>query len=329
MLERLEALPGVESATAATSVPLTGRASRSGHRLQDRFEAGKNRMPFVFEVTRIPPGYFETMGIPLLRGRDFVRADVEARRAVVVVNRSLAERFWPNENPIGERIFPGTPEEGQEWFEVVGVVGDVRGERLTLDPDPSVYYPWVGPLSEESDADGPLEQTVVLRTDGDPRRLIDAVQDSVWEIDPEIPLAEIETLEQLVRRARIQMTFLTVMLLLAAGVSVSLAAVGTYGVISQLVAQRRTEIGVRMALGARRRDVHALVLREGLTLALAGGACGIAASAALVRLMLSLPIPSTRPSSRWGRSVVVSLLACAVPAHRAAAVPPAVALREE
>lgn len=331
LLSRLAALPGVEAVGSTTIAPLTGRGSGSGHRLADRVREGEMEVPIVFSVQLVSPEYFAAMGIPLVAGRALERADFENASGKVVVNRALAERHWPGESAIGKRVFPGTPEEGQEWLEIVGVVGDVRHQTLTDEPPTTIYYPWVTPMEEFF---VPRSQTVVVRTAGSPQALADAVQQTVWSLDPDLPLAEVRTLDELVRRARSRLAFTAVMLLLAAGVAVALGLVGTYAVISFLVAQRTSEIGVRKALGAQQRDVLGLVLRDGLLMAGAGTLLGLGAAFALSRGLESV-LYDVEPYDPLTYAVVpvvllaVAILACLVPARRASRIDPAVALRNE
>lgn len=331
LLERLTAIPGVESAATASSIPLTGRGNGSGHRFASLIRPDDDGMPLVFSVQTVSPGYFHTLGVPLLEGRTLVRADWESRRCAVVVSETVARRHFPDQSIVGQRIFPGTPDEDQPWCEVVGVVGDVRAEGLTEDPPPTVYYSWV---PSENDMWSARAQTIVLRTSGVPEALLPLVRQTVWSLDADLPLAEVETLDDLVRRSRARSAFTAILLLLAAAVAVILGAVGTYGVISYLVAQRRSEIGIRMALGARRADVLGMVLSEGLLLTALGTAAGLALAAVLAR-GLDAVLFGVSPWDPLTFALVpvllalVATLACLVPARRAAGIAPTVALRHE
>lgn len=330
ILERVRSAPGVRAAASTTTLPLSGRASASGYRLKDLVDRGENELPIVFDTAFVSPGYFEAMGIPLDRGRTFETADFADRRRSLVVDRTVAEKYWPGEDPIGRRIFPGTPEADEEWFEIVGVVGDVRIRSLTDDRFGTVYSPWTGPEDMDFNV---ASQSIVVRGEGDPAALLDGVRRAVWEVDPSMPLAEILTLDELVRRARGQAAFVALLLAVAAAVALSLAAVGTYGVLAYLVARRRVEFGVRRALGAQRGDVVRLVLREGLVLAAVGGAIGWLAGAGGSRALVALlyrvqPLDPVVFAAVPMLLLAIAVLACALPARRAASVAPVEALRE-
>ena len=332
LLERLAALPGVESAASSDAVPLTGRRSKSGHRTKDNVDRGQAEVPTVFVTQQISPDYFTAMGIPLVEGRPLERADFDRSSHAVVVSRALAQREWPGQSAVGKRIFPGTPRDGERWFEVVGVAGDVRNEGLEEPPSLVVYYPW---LSNMEDLWLPRAQTVVLRTSmADPKSLMDAARQVVWSLDGDLPLAEVATLQELVDQDRSRHGFAALLILIAAGLALTLGAIGTYGVISYLVSQRTGEIGVRMALGARRRDVLGLVLREGLILAGTGCVIGLTAAAALSRF-LEASLYEIDPLDPVTFSVVplvlftVATIAGLVPARRAAGTDPMPALRHD
>ena len=332
LLERLAALPGVESVASSSFVPLSGRRSKSGHRMKEEVDRGEGSIPTVFVSQQISPGYFATMGIPILQGRALERADFDRRSNAVVISRALAERHWPNRSPLGQRLFPGTPETDDLWFEVVGVAGDVRNEGLEEPPSLVVYYPW---LSKMEDLWLPHQQTVVLRMSmDDPKESMHAVRQAVWSLDGDLPLAEVATLDELVDRDRSRHAFAALLILIAAGLAMTLGAIGTYGVISYLVTQRTGEIGVRMALGARRQDVLGLVLREGLILAGVGCVVGLVGAAALSRF-LEASLYEIDPLDPVTFSVVplvlfvVAAIAGLIPARRAASTDPMVALRHD
>lgn len=331
ILQTVEAVPGVRSAVSATTVPLTRSNSASGHRLEDHPQ--ENDMPLVFGVNYVSPGAFETLGVPLLAGRGIEADDWRQRKPVVVVSQALAEHYWPGESAIGKRIFPGTPseEDGTDWFEVVGVVGSVRVESLTDEPQETVYYAWRTPIDEQPT---PRGQAIVVRTDVRPESVADSVRQAVWNIDPDLPVAEIRTLDEIVRGARASTAFTALMLLIAASVAVVLGAVGTYGVIAYLVAQRTGELGVRLALGASRSNILGLVLKEGLVLSVAGASVGLAAAFFLVRGLDSVLYEVSPHDPLTFVAVPLLLLtvacvACLVPARRASNTDPVVALRHE
>ena len=331
LLQTIEAVPGVRSAASMTTVPLTQSNSASGHRIEDHPQ--ENDMPLVFGVNNVSPGSFETLGIPLLEGRGIEADDWRQRKPVVVVSRSLAEHYWPNDSALGKRIFPGTPseEDGTDWYEIVGVVGSVRVENLTDEPQETVYYAWKTPIDEQPT---PRGQAIVVRTDVRPEAVTEAVRQAVWSLDPDLPVAQIQTLDEIVSNARASTAFTALMLLIAASVAVVLGAVGTYGVIAYLVAQRTGELGVRLALGASRSNILGLVLKEGLLLSVGGAAVGMVAAFFLVLGLDSVLYEVSPRDPLTFVSVPVLLLsvaviACLVPARRASKTDPVVALRHE
>ena len=329
LLERLEALPGVEEAASSTVLPLSGRDFGSGHRSPESRQGREQVVPTIFAVQSVSPGYFSTLGVPILAGRALERADYENRTGRVVVSQAVAQTLWPGENAVGKRIFPGSPEDEAGWLEVAGVAGDVRREGLIDVERGVIYYPWLNPVE---DLWSVRSQSMVLRFAGDPDALMQAVRQAVWALDPDLALAEIRSLESLLQRARARMAFTALMLAVAAAVALTLGAVGTYGVIAFLVAQRTSEIGIRIALGARRSDVMRLVLHEGLLLATAGSAVGLLAAAALTSgldafLYEVAPHDPATFAAVTALLLAVVVLACLAPARRAAVVDPVRTLR--
>ena len=330
VVDGLRALPGATAAAAASTVPLGGERSGSGHAVEGRPPA-EGEVPPVLTWKRILPGYFEALGIELVEGRAFDRLDGERGAAVVVVSRSTAQAQWPGRSAIGRGIRPGGPPgEGEEWFRVVGVVDDVREVALHEDPPRMAYYPAAGVVNGE---DVPAAMRYVVRA---PRAagLAGAVREVVRRLDPTLPIADVETLETLVGRARGERAFVMVLLAAAAGLALLLGAVGLYGVVSYTVAQRRREIAVRVAVGAQGPDVRRLVLTEAGATALTGAALGIGAAAALTHRLRAL-LFETDPLDPAVFVAVptllagVCLLASWLPARRAARVDPLTALRVE
>lgn len=328
--EKLGALPGVRSVGAVDYLPLTGSASGSGHTFED-FPLGEDDVPVIFFTNFTDSGYLEAMGIPLLEGRYFEPSDHRLGRKVAVVSETLAKRYWPNASALGHRLSPGKQDE-TGWFEIVGVVADVHHESLQIEPRGTVYYPMRGPKGENV-----LGNNVcfVLRIGGDhPDALAAEARSTIWEIDPNVPITHVLTLEQIVEESRAEMAFSMSLLLLASVLAVLLGAVGTYGVISYVVTQRTQEIGLRMALGALRGQVRSMVLRDGLLTILPGLAIGLIAAFGVTRFMSSLlfsvsPLDPQSfllaPALLLAIAVVSSLL----PAERASRVNPLEALREE
>ena len=342
LLERVRALPAVTEAGAAAALPL-GNSSRSGTAFEDH-PLGPDEIPPLIRNTLVTEGYFDAMGIPLLAGRTFEPGDAERRTGAAVVNRALAERFWPGENPLGKRL-RGWDDEGRgdPWYTVVGVVGDVRSEGLDREAPAEIFYPVLGPLrAREGGPEEPRFQEpwtarsmdLVVRADGDPMALADAVRARIRELDPHLPMVGVELLERKLDASLARTAFTLVMLLLAAAVALLLGTVGLYGVIAYAVARRRRELGVRMALGARRRDVGGLVIRQSVVLGAMGVALGLVAAVATLRLLETLlyGVGAADPVTLAAASAVllaISVAAAWLPAHRAASTEPQEILRGE
>src|SRR5262249_41277133 len=270
-------------------------------------------------------GFFETLGIPLTRGRLFGPEDTPAAPARVVVNEALVRRFFPSEDPIGKRVtFDNPQSKSAAWLTIVGVVADTRRGGISRPPWAELY------LSLTQSADRRL--TLLVRTAGDPATMARAVQEQVWTIDRTQPTASIRTLEDLLARGQANRRFTAMMLGVFAGVALLLAIVGIYGVIAYSTAQRTHEIGVRRALGATRADVLWMVIRDGVRLGVVGVVIGIAAAAAASRLLSGLVFgvsthdPLTFIALPAGL-VLVAVLASWIPARRALLVEPVKALR--
>jgi predicted permease len=327
---RLRALPGVQSVGTVDTLPLTGSATGSGHSIED-FPLGENDLPPVFITSFADSGYQEALGFPLLEGRFLEAADHREQRRVVVVNETIARRYWPDSSKggaLGRRISPGRAED-QGWYEIVGVVGDIRHESIQSEPIAMVFYPIRGP-------DGQIvigtNLSLVIRGGASPESLAEPARKAVWSIDPNVPITHLLTLEELVRDARAPMAFSMSLLLVASALAVLLGAVGTYGVVSYVASQRTQEIGVRMALGALRSQVRSMILRDGLTTAIPGLLIGLLGALALTRTMSSL-LYSVSALDPWSFVLApILLLAVAVvssllPAERVAKVNPLTALR--
>ena len=334
LLERVRALPAVVEAGTVTLLPLTGGGSNSAHTFED-FPLPPDAVPPIIAVRFATPEYFQAMGIPLLAGRTLSPVDPARPTNEIVVSAALAERFWPGKSALGRRIVQGLKQEGNEWSEIVGVVGSVRDEGLHEKPFEAIYYPLrrIMPVEEEGEW-VPRNFTLVVKVEGEPMDAAAAVREAVWGLDRNLPLAQMRTMEEVVKRSTARTSFTMLLLLVAAAMAVLLGAVGNYGVISYVVSQRTREIGVRMALGAARGDVAGLVLRQGLWMALGGVAIGLAAAFALTRLLRALlfEVSPTDPATFGAVSVVlvaVALLASYLPARRAASVDPLEAIRYE
>ena len=337
VLEGVRRIPGVTSAAGSTMPPLQGAISMNflieGRPAPPPETAGGAQQSAAY--TAITSNYFKTMKIPILRGRDFDDRDNLAGNLVVIVNQSMAKRFWPNEDPIGKRIaFDLVPNERAR--EIVAVVGDTRLSRGQRQPGPIVYAPhqqqdahWVGPNL------GPRAgMYFVLRTNGDPAGLIPSVRQAIAEVDRNKPLSYVRTVEQTLDQ-QVQYIRVYVLLLGVFGaIAAVLAASGIYGVMAYNVAQRTHEIGIRMALGASAGQVLGLVLRQAVVLIGIGLALGLAGSLALTRVIVQQlwGVTPTDPLTFACVSLflaMVALAACFIPTRQAARVDPTVALRSE
>ena len=326
LLSRLEALPGVRSASAVLPLPLSNDRMRISFETEGRPMARGDLPASEYRATGL--NYFRTMGIPLLAGRDFSERDDKKSTAVIIVNEAFAQKFFPGEDAIGKHIKPGisTDETKPVWREIIGVVGNVKHLRLGAAPDPEYYVPH---------AQLPFDSmTIVVKTDGDPRGLISAVQSEVRTLDRDLPVYSVKTLEEYVAGAVAQPRFNTLLLASFAALALILTAVGLYGVMSYSVTQRSHEIGIRMALGARQQDVLKMVVRQGMTLTAVGLSVGLVGAYFLTRLMATLlfGVSATDPITFATIAVLLSgvaLGACLVPARRATKVDPMIALRYE
>jgi predicted permease len=322
LLNRVRALPGVQDAGITTGLPAAGRQRN------DTFIITENpplpRGQVIDALTRfVDPGYFSTMQIPLVEGRTLLPDERLDLAQSVVVNRALVRKYFPSENPIGKHIL--TDAVSSQSLRIVGVVGDTRDE-IALAPYPVIYYPLLSGS----------ERAVVLtvRTPGDPTAIALSVQKAIAGIDSSLPVANVLTMDQIVGRSTLDARFEATLLLLFAALSLLLAMVGVFGVLSFLVAQRTGEIGIRIALGAQREQVLRLMLFDGLQPAVYGLVLGLAASAGVARLIQSM-LFGTRPFDPAVFAAVaatllsVAALACLVPAWRASRLDPMQALRTE
>ena len=320
LLRRVESLPGVEAAGVVTSLPIKDDL---GHMTYITEQPGAVKV-----VPALPrassASYFRALGMPMVAGREFDGKDLPTSTGVAIINEAMAQASWPGEDPIGKRMKMGV--ETQPWLTVVGVVKDIRS-RLGMAPTPQVYLPYT-----QSPAFGPRD--LVLRTRMEPESLAAAVRREVWAIDKDQPVADIKTMEQLLSASIERPRFNTLLFAIFSALALALAGVGIYGVMSYTITQSTHEIGIRMALGARPRDVLKLTMGKGLLLTLTGVAIGLFAAFALTRAMSSLlfGVSATDPLTFALIALLltgVALLACYVPARRATKIDPMAALRYE
>jgi len=334
VIERISALPEVEALGAINHLPLTGFVFSSAVRAEGPPPAGANpleNLPFA-QIGQVTPNYFRTMGIPLGTGRYFTEQDNANAPRVAIVNEAMAKKLFPNEAALGKRIWSpalgmGTVNPNEKFMAtIVGVVGDVKHLGLERDAQPELYIPY------SQNAPGFL--SLVIRTKGDPRDVIAGARHQVATIDASLALYDVMTMERRLSNLVAPRRFTLLLLGVFASLALVLASVGVYGVISYLVAQRSHEVGIRMALGAQKRDVLRLFVGQGMAMVVIGAAIGLLGALALTRVMASLLFGVTPADPLTFACVAsslmsVSLLACYLPARRATKIDPIVALKDE
>jgi putative ABC transport system permease protein len=323
VLDSLQSIPGVRSASVSSGIPF-GAGNYSTHPM---ITTDQSVLPPATAVPidwrSVSPGYFKSMGIPLLQGRDFTDADGPTATPVMIISQATAKKFWGDADPVGHTLRRSA--NPTTAFTIVGVVGDVRSTALTQE-SPALYYPMASRVWALMD--------VVVRTDASPEALLPAIRQKVCELDAELALANVRTMDQWLSNSAAQPRLNTLLLTIFAFVALVIAAIGIYGVIAYSVSQRTREIGVRMALGATPRGVLRLVVGEGMKLALIGIGAGLLGGLALGRTVSSLVfgVPVRDPLTFTAVALAlaaVALAACAIPALRASRVDPMVALRYE
>ncbi len=328
VLDRVAAVPGVRSASGINHLPLAGDLWTFSFTVEGRPAPPQSDPPgAAFRV--VFPGYFQTMRIPTLRGRDFTHHDDASAPGVVAINQSMARRFWPGEDALGRRIRLGGANSKSPWLTVSAVVKDAEQSQWGAAADNEFYFPY-----GQNPEDFQKYLTLVMRTAGDPLAVSGAIQQQIWSMDRDIPIPDVLSMQQVVDRAVWQPRFSTTILSGFAALALLLAAVGIYGVISYGVSQRRNEIGIRMALGARPRDVLRGVLGEAAVLAGVGSIAGLGAAMLLTRYLKSLlyEVSATDPvvlTVAAGILTAIALAAAWLPAHRATQIDPIEALRAE
>ena len=329
VIERVQAVHGVQVVGVATALPVMELGIRSSLTIEGRTEPSPGQPPRLANNRVVSPGYFRALGIPLIEGRLPSTQDSTQVLPVAVINRAMAKRYWSDENPVGKRFrlqASGTP---PPWLTVVGVVGDIHQGGLDTAPVPEFYTPFTQDYP-------PFAVPLVLfvRTDGNPWRLISEVREQIGAVEKNLPVFAIQTMEDVLAQWLAPRRFNLLLMSVFAGVALALAAVGIYGVVSYSVSQRTRELGVRVALGAQPRDLLALVIRQGLVLAVTGVVMGLVVSFGLTRWLATLlfGISATDPitlASVASLFMLVALFACYLPARRAMKVDPMVALSYE
>jgi predicted permease len=323
LLERVRALPGVEAAGATTGLPLSGGGPVLATEVEE-FPTDPDGFPPVFAIRWVTPGYFETMGIPIVSGRTVEPTDHLEQLGTLFISASLKEQFWPNTSTMGKRI-----RAAGAWGEVAGVVGDINAEGLDAPPRQTIYLPVRDSRNLPQRA-----MSLAVRVGGNPSDLVPLLRREVGALDPTLPLSNIETMDDVVGDSMSRTSFTMSLLVLAAFVALFLGSVGIYGVISYVVSQRTPELGVRMALGADGPSVRSLVLKKGMVLAVIGVVLGLVGAAFMSRMLSALLFGISQFDAYTFVAgpivfLAIAALACIIPAQRAAGIDPADALRSD
>jgi putative ABC transport system permease protein len=323
LLGRIRNLPGVTSAGTVSFLPMNGLGSATSFEVVGQPKPPLGQGPSA-TIKVIDGDYFTVLGIPLLRGRLFSEREQQTENHYAVVSDTLARQMFPNQNPIGQRLLVSWNDTGPD--EIIGVVGDTKMVSIDEQISPAIYYPYSRtPYTSE---------TVVVRTAGNPAAVASSLVQAVREIDPDLPVSHLRSMEDVIARSLAQRRIVMLLLAVFAAVALVLATVGIYGVMSYMVSQRTQEIGIRMALGADRGGVIAMVLTHALRLAVIGLAAGCAAAFALTGLLRTMlyDVTPTDPMTFAGVAAIllaVAAVATAVPAMRATRIDPLTALKAE
>jgi putative ABC transport system permease protein len=326
VLERVQSLPGIVAAGYSTSVPLEWKGGTNGFLPEGSVDPKRS---YDANHRQVSAGYLRTMGIPLRRGRHFERTDGARTQPVAIVNEAMAREYWTGQDALGKRFKIGRPSE-HEWITIVGIVGDVRQMGLDAPAKPEMYFPY----SQISDQPWFAPRDLVVRTSTEPTGLVPAIKQAVRTVDPEQPISNIRTFDEILDEEVVQRRLGATLVAAFAGLALLLASLGVYGVLSYFVSQHKAEVGVRIALGASPRDILRLVLGQGMTLALCGVGLGVLGALALTRLVSSLlyGVGATDPATFAAAATLLVFLAgmaCYWPARRAAHVDPTTAMRSE
>ncbi len=322
LLARVAALPGVEAATVASSTPLSSNSGKTIIKIKGRDEGERD----VVGIHSIGPDYFKALRIPLMRGRAFIETDRGGAPRVAIINETAARKFWPDEDPVGKQLWVGVGWGEKEFGEVVGVVSDVKYGKVEEVFEPEIYLPYLQPTESAS--------FVIVRTTNEPEQIVSALRKEIIALDKNAPVYDVMTMRQRSSEATSRTRFSALVLGIFAALAMILSAVGIYGVMAYAVSGRTKEIGIRMALGANRRNVLSLVMRDAIVLTTAGLALGLTGAYAATRVLSSqlYGVETTDTATFAAVSVLLALVALAasyIPARRATKIDPGVALRYE
>jgi len=329
LVDRVKALPGVQAAGVSQFLPLSGRDVSLNFQIEGQPQRDADQPRAKFRV--VSADYFAALGIPLLSGRLINQSDGRRTPKVVLINQLAAERYWPNQNPVGHRILSGVDE--NEWSTIIGVVANVKHAGLDADTDPETYYHYLQ-LPPEVMNFAESTMTLVIRTSADPASMTSAVRGQIRQLDSNLPVFNVKTMQEVVEGSVAQPRFRTLLLTVFAGLALWLAALGLYGVMAYSVSQRINELGVRAALGAQPGDIFKLVVGRGIELAAIGIGIGLVLALACTRLIsrLLFDVSAIDPLTFGGTCLAIlamAVVASLVPAWRAIRVDPVTALRAE
>ncbi len=325
LIERVQRLPGVQYAGAVSGLPLSGQGNSGTTTMDTQSVPPEDTTPEA-DMRTATPDYFKAMGISLVRGRLFAPSDADGAPLVAIIDESLAQTYWPNQDPIGKRLHFGGAQSKSPWRTIIGEVRHVRNRTLEARSRVEVYVPQNQVPSSE--------MTLAVLASGDPMCFVPTIQREVSSIDPDLPVYHVRSMNEVMGESLQRRRLALILLAGFAGLALLLASIGIYGVMSYGVAQRRMEIGVRMALGADRGQVLAMMLRSGMATIAIGLALGIILALALTRLMSDLlfAVKTYDPLALGGAALlllIAALLAVFIPARRATRVNPMSALRYE
>jgi putative ABC transport system permease protein len=328
VIQQTAALPGVSSATASSFLPVSGTGMALYFNIQGR--PPKNNDYSLANYRAVSPDYFAALKIPLKQGRLFQASDRENEPTVVIINSTLARTFFPDSSPLGQHLqIGGLPNEVNPWMEIVGVVGDVK-QALASEAATELYIPY-----RQSDKIRPvLSMSLIVHTGSDPLALANSLRRVVHDVDPNQPVVKIRTMDENIADSLSQPRFRTILLTIFAGIALVLAAIGIFSVMAYSVAQRTREIGVRIALGASRRQIFRLILEYSIRLTIIGLVIGMIATLVLTRYVSTFlfHVTSYDPITLIGMAMVIMLIALSasyLPAHRATRIDPITALRQD